>query len=208
MVIASHVILSAYGFWLPNDPRGSWSDFVGSWELYKFGPATKINDSRNYAKDPHDAALRRAAKNALKYPPVRFNDAQRHAIANGFARACSEGQYICFACCIGHDHAHLVIERHQRNPEVIAGHLKSHATRELTARNVHPLAGHTGKRGGPPTPWAEGCWKVFIDNEEQLRAATDYVQRHPRKEGLAEQRWAFVGYDMLASGAASRSRSS
>ena len=51
MVLASHLIISAYGFWLPNDPRGSWSDFVGSWELLKFGPATKVNDSRNYAKD-------------------------------------------------------------------------------------------------------------------------------------------------------------
>ena len=43
MIRASHVIFSAYGFWLPNDPRGSWSDFVGSWELQRFGPATKVN---------------------------------------------------------------------------------------------------------------------------------------------------------------------
>jgi len=25
MVIASHDIFTFYGFWLPNDPRGSWS---------------------------------------------------------------------------------------------------------------------------------------------------------------------------------------
>jgi len=90
-VIAFHLIISAHGFWLPNDPRGSWSDFVGSWELLKFGNATKVNDSRSYAKDPHDVALRRDAKSALKYPPVRFNDAQRNAIAEGFARACLDG---------------------------------------------------------------------------------------------------------------------
>ena len=30
MVHGYHVILAAYGFWLPNDPRGSWSD-SGSW---------------------------------------------------------------------------------------------------------------------------------------------------------------------------------
>ena len=41
MVYASHVIFCAYGFWLPNDPRGSWSDFVGSWELLRFGRATQ-----------------------------------------------------------------------------------------------------------------------------------------------------------------------
>lgn len=25
-----HLIISGYGFWLPNDPRGSWSEFVGA----------------------------------------------------------------------------------------------------------------------------------------------------------------------------------
>lgn len=33
MVLGFHVIFSAYGFWLPNDPRGSWSDWVRKWEL-------------------------------------------------------------------------------------------------------------------------------------------------------------------------------
>ncbi len=192
MIIGYHLILSAYGFWLPNDPRGSWSDFVGSWELYKFGPATKVNDQRNYANDPHDIALRRATKQALKYPPVRFNDAQRQAIANGFARACGDAKYVCHAYCIGYDYAHLVYERHEREPEVVAGHLKSHATRELTRLGIHPLNGHIGKRGGLPTPWSEGCWTVFIDNDAQLHAAIRYVERHAEKEGLAKQHWSFV----------------
>ncbi len=34
MIVAYHSIFCAYGFWLPNDPRGSWSDFVGAWELF------------------------------------------------------------------------------------------------------------------------------------------------------------------------------
>jgi hypothetical protein len=151
-MIAFHLIMSAYGFWLPNDPRGSWSDFVGSWELLKFGHATKVSDDRNYAKDPHDAELRRAAKEALKYPPVRFNDAHRVAIAHGFARACDEASYSCLACCIGYDHSHLVMEAHEREITMIAGHLKALATRSLTDLGIHPLNGLTGKRGGVPTP--------------------------------------------------------
>ena len=191
-MLAFHLILSAYGFWLPNDPRGSWSDFVGAWELRKFGPATKVTDSRNYAKDPHDAALRRAAKDALKYPPVRFDDAQRVAIADGFGRACVEANYVCCACCIGFDHAHLVFDAHPREMTVIAGHLKAQATRELTQREIHPLAGFIGKRGGLPTPWSEGCWKVFLDTPDHVRAAVAYVERHPQKEGLNDQAWSFV----------------
>ena len=49
MVLAYHVIFGAYGFWLPNDPRGSWSDFVGAWELLRFGKATKTTERRSVA---------------------------------------------------------------------------------------------------------------------------------------------------------------
>jgi hypothetical protein len=41
MVRWYHLIISAYGFWLPSDPRGSWSEFVGAWELLKFGGPTR-----------------------------------------------------------------------------------------------------------------------------------------------------------------------
>jgi REP element-mobilizing transposase RayT len=49
MVLAYHAIFGAYGFWLPNDPRGSWSEFVGAWELVRFGKATKICEARSVA---------------------------------------------------------------------------------------------------------------------------------------------------------------
>jgi hypothetical protein len=42
--LAYHVIVSMYGFWLPNDPRGSGSDFIGAWELFRYGGcATKVD---------------------------------------------------------------------------------------------------------------------------------------------------------------------
>ena len=54
MILATHAIFSAYGFWLPNDPRGSWSTFVASWELFKYGPATTVSTRRSIAHQPHD----------------------------------------------------------------------------------------------------------------------------------------------------------
>jgi hypothetical protein len=54
MVLASHCIFTAYGFWLPNDPHGSWSEFVRSRELLRFGKATKIQDARSVACREHD----------------------------------------------------------------------------------------------------------------------------------------------------------
>jgi hypothetical protein len=192
MVRWYHLIVTAYGFWLPNDPRGSWSDFVGAWELYKFGPATTVTGKRSYAHDPHDVEARRAAKRALKYPPVRFDQRQRRAVVDGFAEAVSTAGYNVLAGGIGYDHAHLVIERHRRLIEQIAQHLKAKATMHLTSAGIHPLQRFATARGAAPTPWSVGCWSVFINAEDQLRAAIRYVQRHPRKEGLPLQTWGFL----------------
>jgi REP element-mobilizing transposase RayT len=183
MVRWYHSIFSAYGFWMPNDPRGSWSDFVASWELFKFGPATKTTERRSLAKDPHDVAARLLAKRALKYPPVRFTEDQRDVVGSGFARAVQESSIVIHACCIGYDHVHVVVARHMRAIERTVSQLKARATQALRESAVAPDA---------PSPWAEGCWRVFINDDPQLREAVSYVERHPMKEGLAPQIWSFV----------------
>ena len=115
MILAYHVILSAYGFWLPNDPRGSWSDFCAAWELFRYGgKATKVETMESVAHVKHDRAKRLAVKRHLKYPPVRWNGVQARAIARGFARAIAESRYQILACAVLEDHAHLVIVRCDR----------------------------------------------------------------------------------------------
>jgi REP element-mobilizing transposase RayT len=193
MVRWYHAIFTAYGFWLPNDPRGSWSTFVGSWELFKFaGAATKTDDRRSVAHQPHDTALRREAKQHLKYPVVRFDEQERHCIADGIAQACTESAIGLLACAIGFDHVHSVLERHQKTAEQIVQHFKGRATKHLTRAGLHPLRGFARRNGTTPSPWAEGCWHVFINDEKQLSAAINYVNRHPEKEGLPPQNWPFV----------------
>src|SRR5947209_78707 len=112
MVRAYHVILSAYGFWLPNDPRGSWSSVVRKWELLRYGPATKASTRRSVAGRPHDRELRLAAKEALDYPPVHFDGYQARAIARGFAAEAKKCGYTIWACAVLPEHTHLVIARH------------------------------------------------------------------------------------------------
>ena len=194
MVIGYHVTISAYGFWLPNDPRGSWSDFVAAYELFRYGGgATTTGERRSLAHDRHDAGFRREAKRYLKYPAVRFDDQQRQAIVDGIGRACDEAGIRLLAGCIGFDHGHVTVERHPtRSIEQIVSHFKARATQAMTAAGCHPLAAYAGPDGTTPTPWAGGCWKVFIDTEKQLRAAQAYDQRHAAKEGLPEQVWPFA----------------
>jgi hypothetical protein len=59
VILGFHCIISTYGFWLPNEPRGSWSEFVASWELLRFGPATKVSTHRSIAHRPYDRSLKR-----------------------------------------------------------------------------------------------------------------------------------------------------
>jgi REP element-mobilizing transposase RayT len=192
MIRAYHAIFTAYGFWLPNDPRGSWSDFVGSWELFRFGPATKVTTRRSLAARPHDRALREAAKLALKYPPVHFDGHQALSISQGFATAIAEHGYRVHACSILPEHVHIVVARCDRSIERIVAHLKAKATSQLNRDGLHPLAAFSSEPDGPPTPWAEKRWKCFLNEDEEILRAIRYVEQNPVKEGKRRQRWSFV----------------
>ena len=193
MVRWYHAIFTAYGFWLPNDPRGSWSDFVASWELYKFGgTATKTDVRRSVAHSHHNSTLRRDTKQHLKYPPVRFDQSQRDCIAAGIARACDESAIAVHACAIGFDHGHAVVGRHAKTIEQVVGQFKGRATQAMRSAGCHPLQRFARGTDALPTPWAERSWSVFINDESQSRSAIDYVNRHPEKEGLPPQRWSFI----------------
>lgn len=192
MVLGYHLIFSAYGFWLPNDPRGSWSDFVRSWELYQYGPATRVGTHRSLADMPHNVSLRLAAKQTLHYPPVTFNAEQTPVIAHGMAHAAQEGNYIIHACAILPAHVHLVLARHERPIGQISAHIKGRATQALQNAGLHPLAGYQDGQGKCPSPWAQKGWKVFLDSGFDLVRAIKYVEQNPPKEGKPMQRWAFV----------------
>lgn len=192
MIYGSHVIISAYGFWLPNDPRGSWSDFVGAWELLRFGAATKTDDPRSVARKPHNVAIRLAAKQALMYPAVRSSGPQARAVGNGFAKLVREDGLKVWACAIMPEHVHLVIARHRHSVERIVNLLKGFATRRLIEKKLHPLAKYQDADGQVPKCWARREWKVFIDNEAHLLQAIRYVENNPLKEGKPRQKWSFV----------------
>jgi REP element-mobilizing transposase RayT len=192
VVIAYHLILTAYGFWLPNDPRGSWSDFVRAWELQKFGPATKVYTRRPVAGAKHDSAFRREAKKVLARPPVRFNGKQARQIGIGFADRVRRSGYGVLACSVMPDHAHLVIERHRYDIEKVAEFLKGAATKAMTDAGMHPFQNDLYQNGKRPTPWARHCWKCFLFTDADVVRAVKYVEENPAKQGLPRQQWTFV----------------
>ncbi len=191
MIHAYHIIWGTYGFWLPNDPRGSWSDFVASWELARFGKATKCPE--RVAVDLAQWARWRAeALQSLKYPPVVLNGQQARSVGRGFGNGVHKSGYTIWACSILPEHVHLVIARHVYTVEQIANLLKGEATKQLKSDALHPQARFVAANGKLPSAWAEGQWKVFLDHEEAIDAAIRYVEENPLKEGKLLQRWSFV----------------
>ena len=176
MIIAYHVIFTTYGTWLPNDPRGSFSKDMYNEEL---GSLSGIHYGRRNPQ-PSKAALRRfwtAAAPRLSRRPYFIDGATRPNIAKGFAEVVNRLDLAVRACAIMNDHVHLLAMRSGHRIEYLAGQFKGGATRVLGLRR---------------TPWARGCWKVFIDNEEVLRCAACYIERNPITAGIVLQHWDFV----------------
>ncbi|HEX4591694.1 MAG TPA: hypothetical protein VH120_17285, partial [Gemmataceae bacterium] len=180
MVLGYHLVFVAYGFWLPNDPRGSGSWNVWSEHLRQFGPATHLDDrGRSVARKQHDWQLRLAAKRALKYPAVKFSGVQAKAIGDGFGEFVRKHGITVWACSILPVHVHLVIGRHSYSIEYIAERLKLAATQRLVKEGLHPFAHVRQADGSLPTCWQRKAWHPFLRTTSEVRDRIGYVEVNP-----------------------------
>ena len=107
LVIAYHLIWSGYGWWLPNDVRGSMSRFVYSDLLRQLGELhfgrRRVQPARHMLLTEFDFARER-----LKHEMLEFGRAEVSAIADAFGLAIAELRYTCYACAIMPDHVPCV----------------------------------------------------------------------------------------------------
>ena len=193
MVLAYHLIISAYGFWLPNEPRGSWSEWVRKWELLLHGRATKVTTRRSVANRPYDRQWKRDALTALDYDPVEFTGVQCRAIGEGFDAEARRCGYTIWACAILPTHTHLVVARHTYKAEQIMNRLKGAATTRLVEEGLHPFQQFQDPVSGRvPRCFSQGGWKVYLDSPEDIVRSIGYVEKNPEKEGKPRQRWKCV----------------
>lgn len=176
VVIAYHAIWTTYGTWLPNDPRGSYSK-----EIYK-AELRALGEIRHGRQDPQPdrRTLRRfwtAAQPRLSRRPYFIDESSRTIVARGFADVVRRLGLTVHACSIMNDHVHVLVMRTKHRIEYLVNQFKGAATRAL---------------GLKQTPWTRGCWKVFINDEDVLRAAAEYIERNPITAGMEPQRWKFV----------------
>ena len=182
VVIAHHIILTGYGHWLPNDPRGSLSRQIRVPPLRQAGD---IHFGRK-AIQPAQSELRqfqRDARSHLKHDVLWFEIAERQAIAVGFADVIDSRGHTCLACAILSNHAHLVIRRHRERSEDMIK-----ALIEASAASVRNLAGRFQNH----PVWSQDKYKRFLDSAEDVCRVVKYVEDNPGKSGLPKQEYSFV----------------
>ncbi len=183
LVIGYHLVWTAYGWWLPNDPRGSGSTEVHSQLIAELG---EIHYGRKAVQPPRGEIRRFQERGAqiLKYPRQLFDEAEREQIAAAFARVIDDRRYTCYACAIMPDHVHILIRKHRDEAEEMAEALRQASRDEFRA---------AGRRAPDHPIWTSGnTWKGFVDHPDKMRRVIDYIERNPVQIGLPEQHWPFV----------------
>lgn len=186
MLIAHHLVLTGYGHWLPNDPRGSGSLDFAQDTFAELGP---IHHGRKRVQPPR-AELRafyREAVPKLTHDPIWFDMPVRETIGLAFSNVARTRKYTVWACAVLRNHAHLVVRRHRDSYETIWWAFAD-ASRELAvcAQGVardHPF-------------WSSRPYGVFLNTPIEVRDRIAYVEGNPQKERLPPQQWPFVvSYD-------------
>jgi hypothetical protein len=112
MVLGYHLVWTAYGWWLPNDLRGSTSRAIRCDVLRELGEL-HYGRKRVQPASRDIRAFYRAAAGLLKHPLLTFSCEEIEAIARAFVTVIARERYTCYACALLGDHVHVLIRKHR-----------------------------------------------------------------------------------------------
>lgn len=186
IVIAYHLMWTAYRYWLPNDPRGSTSRTIASDVIAELGA---LHFGRRKVQPSADSIrrFRDRAREVLKFPILKITPHEFPLVAGGLSQAVTEHRYTCYACAIMPNHVHLLIRKHKHQAEEMIANLQPASRLRLSG---------CGAREGDHPVWAQGGCKVFLDHPRAVRRIIRYIEDNPVKWRLPRQYWPFVSaYD-------------
>jgi REP element-mobilizing transposase RayT len=174
MVAGYHLIWTIYGYWLPNDPRGSTSTEV------RVEPIRELGDLHHGRKPVQPSskeihAFHEVARDILKHPVLPLDDDEIALLGQVFGEVTAEHGYICYACAIMPDHVHMLIRRHRDRAEDVIARFQEASRAALIA---------AGKRSATLPVWTAGPgWKTFVNTQRQFRNELTYIKGNPTKIG-------------------------
>lgn len=183
MVAGYHLIWTAYGFWLPNDPRGSTSKEVRVEPVAELG----AHHFGRKTHQPSSSELRRfqeKSRDVLSHNVCPMDDDAILIVGGAIARQIADSDYVCYACAIMPDHVHILIRRHADRAEDMIANFQHASKAALIQAGRFPV--------NHPV-WTDGAgWKTFISSPRQFRNEIGYIRKNPKKIGKPEQEWEFV----------------
>ncbi len=182
IILAYHIMWTAYGWWLPNDPRGSTSHTIRNDLLTELG---ELHHGRKQLQ-PAGRDIRefyQQANDVLKHDLLSFTPNQFSMVAQALSESITDHKYTCYACAIMPDHVHILIRKHRDNSEQMLETLQSESRSRLSALGLRKLSHPT---------WTRGGWRVYLDHPDSIRRTIRYIERNPVKMRLPTQHWDFV----------------
>lgn len=182
MVVCYHLIWTAYGWWLPNDPRGSLSQVITTDVLAQLG---EIHYGRKRIQ-PAGRVIRdfyQKAKPLLKHELLKMDEHDIPSITESFAEVIRRRNYTCYACAIMPDHVHILIRKHRDTAEKMIEGFQA-TSREMLIQQQSRTVDHP--------VWGGPGWKVFLDSREDVERTIRYIEQNPIKIGKPLQKWDYV----------------
>lgn len=186
IVIAHHIMWTLYGWWLPNDPRGSTSRVIRQDVLAELG---ELHFGRKHVQPPRSEVrgFYEEAVDVLKHPLLKFNPDELCIVGAALGSAIAEYGYTCYAAAVMPDHVHLMMRKHRDLAEEMIQKIQSLSRKRLKEAGLRPT--------DHPT-WTRGGWKVFLEHPQEVWRTIKYIHNNPLKIGLPAQTWPFVkSYD-------------
>jgi REP element-mobilizing transposase RayT len=182
VIAAYHLIWTVYGWWLPNDPRGSTSREIRATSIASLG---ELHFGRKRVQ-PTSRELREfrdAARGVLKHALLQLSASEMEAAGRAFAEVIRARCYTCYACAILPDHVHFLIRKHRDQAETMIAQLQE-ASRTAVRR--------CGSRGVDHPVWGGHGWKVFLETRDDIERTVVYIRRNLDGGRQAARPWPFV----------------
>jgi REP element-mobilizing transposase RayT len=182
MVIGYHLIITAYAWWLPNDPRGSTSHTIECDVLKELG---ELHFGRKKIQPPGGEirAFYERADDLLKFDLLTFDDITAQVMADAFAQCIRDNHYTCWAGVIMRDHTHLCLRKHEHLAEEMIENFSLYSRRALIDAGLRP--------NGHPV-WGSGGWKVFLGSPDDVKRTIHYIEQNPVKQHRPIQHYPWI----------------